>query len=118
MTKDQPERFKSKLIFCWMALLFGFCGAQWLYMQRGKRFFWNALFTPLCAFAGWAECIRYGLMTDEQFNARFNPHAASNTPQGSGAVVLAIALSLAFGMTALMATMALVFQYYLVGSVA
>ncbi len=61
--------------------------------------------------------MRYGLMKDEEFNAKLNPEYESDIKQTTGAVVVSIALSLAFGMTALMATLAMVFQWYFSGIV-
>jgi len=61
--------------------------------------------------------MRFGLMKDEQFNAMLNPDYPADTKQTTGAVVVAVALSLAFGMTALMATLAMVFQWYFSGMV-
>ena len=72
---------------------------------------------PLSAFAGWIDTMRYGLMKDEQFNALLNPEYPVDTRQTTGAVVVSVALSLAFGMTALMATLAMVFQWYFSGVV-
>ena len=56
-------------------------------------------------------------MKDEQFNALLNPEYPVDTRQTTGAVVVSVALSLAFGMTALMATLAMVFQWYFSGVV-
>lgn len=61
--------------------------------------------------------MRFGLMKDDQFNAMLNPDYPADTKQTTGAVVVAVALSLAFGMTALMATLAMVFQWYFSGMV-
>jgi len=70
---------------------------------------------PLSAFAGWVDAMRYGLMKDEHFNALLNPEYPADTRQTTGAVVVSVALSLAFGMTALMATLAMAFQWYFSG---
>jgi TM2 domain-containing membrane protein YozV len=110
MTNTAPKAIKTKLIFCWTALLFGFFGGHWLYMKNNKKFFWYVLFTPLCAFAGWLDCLRYGLMPDEKFNAIFNPQAPTDTKQTTGLVVAAIALSLGVSMIALMSLLAILFQ--------
>ena len=56
-------------------------------------------------------------ITALQFNALLNPEYPVDTRQTTGAVVVSVALSLAFGMTALMATLAMVFQWYFSGVV-
>lgn len=116
MNTSPQEPFKSKLFFCWLALLTGSIGGHWIY--AGKKHFWIYMLTfPLSAFAGWFDTMRYGLMKDEQFNALLNPEYPADTRQTTGAVVVSVALSLAFGMTALMATLAMAFQWYFSGSI-
>ena len=116
MNVTPEEPFKSKLFFCWLALLTGAIGGHWIY--AGKKKFWIYMLAfPLSAFAGWADAMRYGLMKDEEFNARLNPEYASDMKQTTGAVVVSVVLSLALGVTALMALLAMVFQWYFSGVV-
>lgn len=116
MTTSPQEPFKSKLLFCWLALLTGVIGGHWIY--AGKKRFWLHVCTiPLSAFVGWADAMRYGLMKDEQFNALLNPEYAVDTRQTTGGVVVAVALSLAFATTAFMALLAMAFQWYFSGMV-
>jgi hypothetical protein len=58
--------------------------------------------------------IVYGLMTPEKWNAKFNPHAAEDAPSGQTQwlTIGAIVLSLFFGATALMGSLAFGFQRY------
>ena len=116
MNTSPREPFKSKLLFCWLALLTVIIGGHWIY--AGKKRFWLYMLTiPLSAFTGWIDTMRYGLMKDEQFNALMNPDYPADIKQTTGFVVVSVALSLAFGMTALMATLAIVFQWYFSGVV-
>lgn len=115
---DTPkEPMKSKLVFCWLALLTGVIGGHWIYAGQ-KRFLAYLVFPPLGAFMGWADAIRYGLMNDTQFNQRLNPDYPADTPQTNGLVVTAVALSLGVSVTALMSLLALLFQWMLSGTVA
>ncbi|HEX4856743.1 MAG TPA: hypothetical protein VFV28_08005 [Limnobacter sp.] len=116
MKPTPQEPFKTKLLFCWLALLTGAVGGHWIY--AGKKRFWIYMLTfPLSAFGGWADAMRYGLMKDELFNSEINPEYPADTRQTTGAVVTAVALSLAFAMTGLMATLAMLFQWYFSGMV-
>ena len=116
MNASPQEPLKSKLLFCWLALFTGAIGGHWIY--AGKKRFWIYMVTfPLSAFAGWVDTMRYGLMKDEQFNQLMNPEYPSDTKQTTGPVVIAVGLGLAFGMTGLMATLAMVFQWYFSGIV-
>ena len=72
---------------------------------------------PLLGFtiAGCAlRAILYGLMDRPTWNARFNPGAASDALAGQTqwTTIFAIALSLLFGATVLMASIAYSFQHY------
>lgn len=112
-----PARVIKKLPLCWLALVFGVIGAHWMY-ARQRRFVWFILTIPLSAFWGWAECMRYGLMNDTEFNRRFNPHLPEDTPQTNGLVVTAVALALGVFTTALMSALAMLFQMIIAGEVA
>lgn len=108
------EPLKSKLLFCWLALIGGFFGAHWIYTGH-KRFWFYMLTIPLSAFAGWFDLMRYGLMADDEFNRRINPGYPVETKQTTGLVVTAIGLGLAFATTALMVLLSMVFQWYFSG---
>lgn len=116
MNSSTQEPLKSKLLFCWLALLTGVIGGHWIYAGK-KRFWIYILALPLSAFAGWADTMRYGLMKDEQFNALVNPEYPADTKQTTGAVVVAVALALASTTTALMALLAMLFQWFFAGTV-
>lgn len=60
------------------------------------------------------RAILYGLMDKPAWNTRFNPAAASDSPAGQTqwGTIFAIALSLMFGATVLMASIAYSFQHY------
>ena len=78
---------------------------------------WSWLLLPLLGFtiAGCAlTAIVYGLMTPEQWNARFNPSAAADASPGGTrwATIFAIALALMVGAGVLMASIAFSFQRY------
>ena len=62
--------------------------------------------------------MRFGLMKDELFNARFNPTFPPNTPQTNGLVVTAVALALGVFTTALMSALAMLFQMIIAVEVA
>ncbi|WP_370261289.1 hypothetical protein [Limnobacter sp.] len=116
MSDHPAEPLKSKLLFCWLALLTGPVGGHWIYAGR-KRFWFYMMFFPLSAFAGWFDAIRYGLMPDATFNTTINPGYPSDTKQTNGLVVTAIGLSLAFATTAFMSLLAMLFQWYFSGMV-
>lgn len=61
--------------------------------------------------------MRFGLMKDEVFNARFNPSYPADTPQTNGLVVTSVALSLGAFTTAFMTLLALLFQWYFAGQI-
>lgn len=114
MNSTPQELFKSKLFFCWLALLTGSIGGHWIY--AGKKNYWlYMLFFPFSAIAGWADTIRYGLMKDHKFNALFNPEHPSDLKQTTGGVVIAVILALALGAIGLMTLLAFVFQWYFSG---
>lgn len=116
MNTTVREPFKSKLFFCWLALLTGVIGGHWIY--AGKKRFWVYLaIVPVSAFAGWVDTMRYGLMKDEQFNALLNPDYPADTKQTTGPVVVSVALALAFATTGLMAALAMAFQWYFSGMI-
>ena len=60
------------------------------------------------------RAILYGLMDKQAWNAHFNPGAASDAPAGGTrwTTIFAIALSLMFGATVLMASIAYSFLHY------
>lgn len=117
MSQIPREPLKSKLMFCWLALLTGAIGGHWIYVGRKRFWFYMATF-PFSAMAGWVDAMRYGLMKDEQFNAAINPEYPADTRQTTGAVVTAVALSLGAATTFLMAALAMLFQWYFAGNVA
>lgn len=112
----KPPVFYNKVIFCWLALVTGVIGGHWIYAGN-KRFIPYLLLIPLSAFMGWIDCMRFGLMKDELFNARFNPTFPPNTPQTTGLVVTSVALSLGAFTTAFMTLLALLFQWYFAGQI-
>ena len=66
-------------------------------------------------FAGCAlNAIVYGLMSPEQWNARFNPQAPADAPSGNTGwlTIGAVASALLIGTTVLMSTFAFSFQRY------
>lgn len=112
----KPPVFYNKVVFCWLALLTGVIGGHWIYAGQ-KRFIAHLLLMPLSAFMGWVDCMRFGLMKDEIFNARFNPSYPAETPQTNGLVVTSVALSLGAFTTAFMTLLALLFQWYFAGQI-
>lgn len=60
------------------------------------------------------NAIVYGLMSTESWNARFNPNAPAEAPQGETGklTVVGLATALFFGTTVLMASLAFSFQRY------
>lgn len=83
--------------------------------MRDKRWIWYVVLFPLSAFAGWIDAMRFGLMPDTQFNARFNPDQTSQTAQTTPLVIIAVILSLSIGTIALMSSLAVLVQLYLSG---
>jgi hypothetical protein len=117
MNASPKEPCKSKLLFCWLSLIAGSIGAHWIY--SGKKRFWFYMLTfPLSAFGGWFDTMRYGLMKDETFNAEINPEYPPDTKQTNGLVVVSVILALGMSVTALMALLAMLFQWYFSGVIA
>ncbi|MBG9390343.1 hypothetical protein [Caenimonas aquaedulcis] len=85
--------------------------------QHGLDDPWSWVLIPLLGFtiAGCALfAIIYGLMSPEQWNARFNSAAAADAPAGrtNWLTIAAVVLSLLVGTTVLMASIAYSFQHY------
>lgn len=85
--------------------------------QYGLDDRWSWLLIPLLGFtiAGCAlNAIVYGLMTAEQWNARFNPAAAPDAPAGrtNWFTIGAVALSLLIGTALLLSSLVFSFQRY------
>ncbi len=98
-------------------MLSGFVGGHWIYQGNYKRALIH-LVPVLGSLLGCFDCIRFGLMHDEQFNTTFNPLYPAHLKQTNGVVVVAVAFSLALGTSILMFTIAMVFQLILAGSIA
>jgi hypothetical protein len=134
---------KSKTLAAWLAFLGGPLGLHRFYLRgMGDLLGWllpiptalglygiervqtygqddtlSWLLVPLLGFTVAACCLTaivYGLMSPEQWNARFNPAAAADAPCGvtRWATIFAIALSLMVGAGVLMASIAFSFQRY------
>jgi hypothetical protein len=85
--------------------------------QYGQDDTLSWLLVPLLGFTVAACCLTaivYGLMTREEWNARFNPGAPADAESGGTrwATIFAIALSLMVGAGVLMASIAFSFQRY------
>lgn len=125
-----PQPFRHKAIAGLMAALLGWTGAHWFYL--GRRHGWVVLacalflmgaalrgdpwyFHPafflfmIPVVAGFIEALVICLMPDARFDARYNPGHTRTTKTGWIPVLIAIA-TLAGGATALMITVALLFQ--------
>jgi hypothetical protein len=134
---------KSKTLAAWLAFLGGPLGLHRFYLRGlGDLLGWllpiptalglygiervqtygqddtaSWLLIPLLGFTVAACCLTaivYGLMTPEQWNARFNPSAAPDASSGGTrwATIFAIALALMVGAGVLMASIAFSFQRY------
>jgi hypothetical protein len=134
---------KSKTLAAWLAFLGGPLGLHRFYLRgMGDLLGWllpiptalglygiervqkygqddtlSWLLVPLLGFTVAACCLTaivYGLMSPEQWNARFNPSSAADAPPGvtRWATIFAIALSLMVGAGVLMASIAFSFQRY------
>lgn len=134
---------KNKTFALWLTLVGGPLGLHRLYL-RGRYDALSALLTAatlaglygvyrarslgvddqlswlLIPFLGFtmAGCalnaIVYGLMSTESWNARFNPSASAESPQGATGklTVVGLATALFLGTTVLMASLAFSFQRY------
>jgi TM2 domain-containing membrane protein YozV len=105
---------KQKTLATWLAFLFGAFGAHWFYLNQRRAWLYLLLF-PLSFFAGCIDALRLGLMPDERWNQIFNPTLPEDTPQSSWVTVVGVGLALAIGVTVMMASMAVLFQWYFVG---
>ena len=121
-------RFISKVRLGLLAALFGVVGAHWWYL--GRRFAWvvtlySVLMAVLAARAevwwdnpafflmflpildGFIEAIVFSLMSDEKFDARYNP-GHPNRHKSGWAPVLVASFTLLFGTVMLMFGIALI----------
>lgn len=134
---------KNKTLAAWLALIGGPLGLHRFYLrglgdmlgwllpiptalglygiervrQYGLDDQWSWVLIPMLGFT-FAGCalmaIIYGLMTPEQWNARFNPQATSDTTSGdtSWSTIAAVVLALLVGTGVLMASIVFSFQRY------
>ena len=105
---------KQKTLATWLAFLFGAFGAHWFYLNQRRAWLYLFLF-PLSFFAGCIDALRLGLMSDERWNQSFNPTLPEDTPQSNWLTVVGVGLALAIGVTVMMASLAVLFQWYFVG---
>jgi hypothetical protein len=134
---------KSKTLAAWLALLGGPLGLHRFYLRGlGDRLGWllpiptalglyglervqqygqddvlSWLLVPLLGFTFAGCCLTaivYGLMSREEWNARFNPGTAEDAESGGThwGTIFAIALALMIGAGVLMASIAFSFQRY------
>ena len=134
---------KSKTLAAWLAFLGGTLGLHRFYLrglgdtigwllpiptalgiyglervqQYGQDDVLSWLLVPLLGFTFAGCCLNaivYGLMTREEWNARFNPGAPPDAETGGTrwATIFAIVLSLMIGTGVLMASIAFSFQRY------
>lgn len=135
-----PASRKSKTLATWLALVGGSLGWHRLYLRgAGDVWAWlHLLPTALGAYGvlrmlhlgqddrlAWLlipvlglmlsatqfMAILYGLMPDEKWDARFNPHAVVPGPASGGLAVLGAGLALMVGAGILMATLAFSLQH-------
>jgi hypothetical protein len=112
-------RYRSKTLAAWLALLFGGVGAHWFYLVGARRlrpWVYLVLF-PLSCVVGCAEAIRFGLMPDARWHARYNP-GQEDLPGAGGLAVTAAVLGLGLGATSAIALLAILIQWLLTGAVA
>ena len=97
--------FRNKTWAALLAALGGTVGAHRFYLEGGRRlrpwlyvlFCW----TTIPTFVGFIEALRFALMPDERWDARWNPGSARVNRSGWQAVLIAV-LTLAGGVTLLM----------------
>ena len=132
MSRSESEpKFRSKVSVGLLAALFGCVGAHWWYLRRPYAWLVTALSLSLmvaCSFAevwwenpiffllfiptlnGFIEAIVWCLMSDERFDARFNPGLTRPHPSGWGAVLVA-AFTLLIGSVLSMFGIAMIVLY-------
>ena len=140
---DNEGMLKNKTTAAWLALLGGPLGLHrfylnglgdtigwllpiptalgWYGVQRAQQLGLDDqtswLLIPLLGFAiaaGGLTAIVYGLMSQEKWNARFNPSTACDHPSGAShwLTIGAVVCALLIGTTALMSSLAFSFQRY------
>ncbi len=112
-------KYRSKTLTAWLALLFGGVGAHWFYLlgSRSWRPWFYLLTFPWSCLVGFAEAMRFGLMADAPWHARYNPDL-TDPPASGGLAVTAVVLALGLGAISLMALLAFLIQWWLIGAIA
>ena len=97
--------FRNKTLAALLAALGGTFGLHRFYLEGARRllpwlyvaFFWTSIPT----FAGFIEALRFALMADEKWDARWNAETGRTSHSGWPAILVAV-LTLLGGMTLLM----------------
>ncbi len=107
---------KNKTLATLLAFLLGGFGAHRFYLY-GRRDFWawvHVLLLPFSIFAGFVEALVIGLTQDEPWDAKHNLHSGRQSRSGWPLAVLLV-LTLGVGATALIATLARIFDLLYTG---
>ncbi|SNT01206.1 TM2 domain-containing protein [Noviherbaspirillum humi] len=107
---------KNKTFATLLAFILGGIGAHRFYLYgRRDRWAWlHVLLFPLSIFAGFIEALVIGLTQDEPWDARHNANSGRQSHSGWPLAVLLV-LTLGVGATALIATLARIFDLLYTG---
>lgn len=112
---------RSKTLTAWLALMLGGVGAHWFYLQGSRSWrpwvYLALLPTGLSILAGFAEAIRFGLMSDQRWHEEFDCASSETTSHSGGLGVSAAILGLSAGTIALMTLCAMLFQWLASGKI-
>lgn len=111
-----PVTHKNKTLAALLASLLGGVGAHRFYLH-GKKDLWawvHVILFPLSIFAGFIGALVIGLTPDEKWDAEKNPASGKQSDSG-WPVIFIVVLTFGFGATALIATIARVFDLLYTG---
>jgi TM2 domain-containing membrane protein YozV len=107
---------KNKTFATLLAAVLGGLGAHRFYLYGKKdRWAWlHLLLFPLAIYAGFIEALMIGLTPDEKWDANHNPHSGRQSHSG-WPLILLLVLTMGFGATAAIATLARTFDLLYTG---
>lgn len=110
------QTHKNKTFSTLLAAVLGGLGAHRFYLY-GKKDVWawvHLVFFPVSVYAGFIEALTIGLTPDDKWDARHNGGSGKQSASG-WPLILLLVLTLGFGATAVIATLARAFDLLYTG---